>query len=115
MSDAFYAFPACPANSHWPLTLLGKAMRAGLFLLMLYGIDFAVDSSFGSSAWAQEWGNTLSISQPSAAPHHFKVLDSADTLGDCLRCTVQPALPLPTATPSHHGADLVYAFLTIRC
>jgi hypothetical protein len=89
-------------------------MKIGLFLLVLYGIDFATDPAFGCSAWTQEWGNTLSISQPSDPSGHPR-LDSPRVFEPCQQSHTQPLMLYSQSPHSHSGADLVYSFLTIRC
>jgi hypothetical protein len=89
-------------------------MKLGLFLLVLYGVDFAVDSSFGNCAWAQEWGNTLSISEASQAPQHPQLLDSPSPSSKPSQ--IHDYVPFsPASPPRHYGAELVYSIQTIRC
>jgi len=90
-------------------------MKFGLFLLVLYGIDFTVDPCFGRCAWTQEWGNTLAISERSEPQQHPQILDTARPFETSLPAHTHPVVLSPVATVGHYGAGLVYALLAIRC
>ncbi len=88
-------------------------MKLGLFLLLLYGIDFAVDPSFGTCTWTQQWGNTLSISECSETPQHPQLVASPPP-------SLEPShghfvVSSQATPPRHYGAELIYSIQPIRC
>jgi hypothetical protein len=90
-------------------------MRVVLFLLLLYGIDWYFDATFGQSAWSQRWGNTLSVSQRPANPPKVLIVHcgvaALQEMPSQFRVILTPAL----TPPLHSGTALVYSILVIRC
>jgi hypothetical protein len=87
-----------------------------LFLLALYAIDFSCDSSFGTSSWAADVGNTLSISQNAPDTLRSPVLIFAPV--SLMFAATDPQLPATLCLPlpdDDSATDLIYRFFAIRC